>query len=270
MAKPAVRELTREVVAGFGRHHLMTYTAALSFQALVALVPLVMLGLAILAAAGLEDTWRDSLAPLVRERVTRPVYEAIDFSVARLLSGSVGGLIALSLALLLWYLTLSVRAIMEALNAIHDATETRSARRQVVTAIGLAIAVGLCLVVAVVAVTVTPRLTSGPVDAFVSVGRWLVAAAVLALAVGLLMRYAPAERPAKRWASAGSVLVIAAWIVASVLFTLYVETLADFKSPIGTLTVFLVLYGYVFTTSAIFLVGAEVDEILRTKSSVRR
>jgi membrane protein len=71
------------------------------------------------------------------------------------------------------------------------------------------------------------------------------------------------ERRAKRWASAGSALVITAWIGATLIFGLFVGHIASFKTAIGNLTVFLVLIGYVYTSSIIFLVGVELDELLR-------
>lgn len=247
----------------------MTYSAALAFQALVALVPLTMLGLGILAAAGEADVWRESIAPHIDGRVTEPVFLAIDYSVDRLLESGSAGLIAFAFVFALWYLTLPIRAVMEALNAIHDVRDSRAFLRRLVTAVALALAVGVCLVAAGLVLAVAPAISGGALDTLFSLGRWLVAAVLLALLVGLLMRYAPAERPEKRWASAGSLLVIAVWIVASLLFRVYATSLADFKSPIGTLTAFLVLTAYVFTTAAIFLVGAQLDELLRLENKRR-
>ena len=263
MARPDLRALTRRLVAASAEHRLFTYSAALAFQALATLVPLTMLGLGILGATGLEDTWRDSVAPVIEERVTEPVFAAIDFSVKRLLAERTIGLIALSLLLVLWYLSLCVRTVMEALNTIHDVHDRRPWRPRLLVTVGLAVALGVCLVGSALVVTVAPVVASGVLDPLLTLARWLAAVGLLAVAVGLLMRYAPAERPEVRWASAGSVLVIVVWVVASFLFRLYVSTVADFKSPIGTLTVFLVLTGYVFTTAAIFLTGAQLDELLR-------
>jgi membrane protein len=274
VAKPAVSvraglprgrswELVQRIASEFGEHRLTTYFAALAFQALVALVPITMLGLGTLAAAGEADVWEKSIAPEIDGRVTPPVFDAIDFSVERLLESSAGGLIAFSFVFALWSLTLLVRTVTEALNAIHDADDRRSFARRILTAAGLALAVGLCLVATVLVLAVAPDVSGSAPDALLSVARWLVAAVILALAVALLMRYAPAERPEKRWATAGSILVIGVWIVASLLFRVYVSTLADFKSPIGTLTAFLVLTGYLYTTAAIFLLGAELDELRR-------
>jgi membrane protein len=80
------------------------------------------------------------------------------------------------------------------------------------------------------------------------------------------VRYAPAEHPQPRWASIGSALVVGTWLVASALFHWYVSSVADFESPVRSLTALLVLNAYLFTTAMILLVGVELDELLRTRS----
>jgi membrane protein len=257
-------EITRVVATAAAENKLLTYASALAFRALVSLIPLTLLGVALLGVFGLTDVWTDSVAPAIEGHLTKPVFEAIDFSVQKIFSSEGAGLIAFALLLLTWNMTWAVRTIMEALNAIHDVDEARPLWRRVLLAIGLGIAVGVCVVGSFLVVTAAPRLgADGTLDYLLVAGRWIVAIALLALAVGVLMRYAPAERPEPRWASAGSVLVIVVWIGASLLFGWYVSSLANFETAVGNLTVLLVLTAYVFTSSAIFFVGAQLDEFLR-------
>src|SRR5207244_651577 len=59
------------VVAGdmrdaFVEHNLLTYAAAVAFQMIVALLPLAVLGLALLGAFGLGHLWADTLTPGLR------------------------------------------------------------------------------------------------------------------------------------------------------------------------------------------------------------
>ena len=170
-------------------------------------------------------------------------------------------------ALVIWDLTLALAAIMEALNRIHEVEEKRSFVRRALTALVLAVVSGVCLVGSILILSAAPR-ARGDVTHFVlGVGRWLVGALLLMFVVAIVMRFAPAERPEKRWASVGSILVIAVWIVASLLFKLWVQNVADFKSATGSLTVLLFLSWYVFVSSAIFLVGAQVDELLRRETA---
>jgi membrane protein len=124
--------------------------------------------------------------------------------------------------------------------------------------------IALCLVGSLLVMMVAPAVArTGVAGVAVSIGRWLVAILLLAVAIAVLVRYAPAERRAKKWASAGSLLVVVAWIVATLLFELFVVHVANFKTAVGSLTVFLVLIGYVYTSSIIFLVGVQLDELLR-------
>jgi membrane protein len=260
------RRLVRELAADFGEHRLFIYATSIGFRALVALVPLSLLALGLLGALGLERTWHNSIAPEIKPHVTPPVFRAIDYSADKILSSGTAGLIVFSAALVLWDLALALAAIMDALNRIHDVKESRSTARRALTALTLAIVTLVCVVGSLLIVTVAPRAQGAGIHFVLGVGRWLVAAVLLMFVVGAVMRFGPAERPEKRWASAGSILVIVVWIVASLLFKLWVTSVADFKSAVGSLTVLLFLSWYVFVSSAIFLVGAQLDELLRKES----
>ncbi|MDQ3865796.1 MAG: YihY/virulence factor BrkB family protein, partial [Actinomycetota bacterium] len=178
-----VGELVRCVI----ERRLPVYSAALAFQTLVAAVPMSLLALAVLAEAGLEDVWRDTLAPSVAEKVTRPVFDGINYSVERIFSSDSGGLIALAFGLVLWYFTVAVRLVMDALNAIHGVRERRSFFRQAATAAGLALAIACLLVAAGLTVTAGPRLRDGgALDLVFTIVRWPLAAFLLGVVVALL------------------------------------------------------------------------------------
>jgi membrane protein len=248
----------------FARHQLLDHASAIAFQVLKALVPLTLLGLALLGAVGEEKVWNQTLYPGLERHLQPTTAHAIDSAVQRIFTTQSGGLIAFASVLVVWYVSGSVRAAMGAINEIYETDEKRPWTVRFPISFGLAIAIALCLVGALLVVMAGPGLArSGAAGVLVSIGRWVVAVVLLTVAVALLVRYAPVERRAKRWASAGSALVITAWIGATLVFGLFVGHVADFKTAIGNLTVFLVLIGYVYTSSIIFLVGVELDELLR-------
>src|SRR5947208_5853362 len=119
-------------------HRLSIYASAIAFRALVALIPLALLGLGLLGALGLKSTWKNSIAPAIKPRVTQPVFHGIDYSAEKILSSGTAGVILFATALVVWDLTLGVSAIMDALNQIHDVEERRSGRRRAATATALA------------------------------------------------------------------------------------------------------------------------------------
>jgi membrane protein len=258
--------LVRPVRQAAREHRLTTHATAIAFRLLVALVPLVLLGVALLGALGLEDVWRTSIATELDHRFTKPVFEAMDYSAQEIFRSDALGLIALASLLLLWEATRAVRAVSNALNEIHDVEERRPWWRVTLVTLALAVATSLLTVAAALVVIVAPRAVSGgaPELAF-GIGRWPVAIVLLGVAVALLVRYAPADHPEPRWASAGSAAIVASWLLLSLGFGFWVTTVASYKSAAGTLTAFLVLTAYVLALSAAFLVGVELDEALRRR-----
>jgi membrane protein len=261
---PRGRRFVRLWVDLFARHDLLNHASAIAFQVLKSIVPLTLFGLALLGAVGERHVWRDTIAPAIKPHLQSATFHAIDVAAQRIFESSAGGLIALSALLSIWYVSGGVRAAMGGINGVYEAKETRSWPVRYAISIGLAVCISVCVIGALLlAANGAGFIHNGVLRVLVDIGRWLVAVAALVTAVGLLVRYAPVEHRPKRWASAGSVLVITAWIVATLIFKLFVTHIANFKTATGSLTVFLVLIGYVYTSSIIFLVGVEVDELLR-------
>jgi membrane protein len=248
----------------FAKHALLDHASAMAFAVLKALIPLTLLGLALLGALGQERVWTNTLAPGIEPDVQPATFHAIDVAVQQIFSTGAASLIAFASVLGAWYLSGSVRGVMTGMNQIYECEETRPWKVRYAISFALGLAIAVCVIGALLAVLAGPALArDGALQVVVGVGRWLVGLALLGLAVGLLMRFAPAEPRAKRWASAGSLMVILAWVAASMIFRLFVTDVANFKTATGSLAVFLVLTGYVYTSSIIFLVGVELDELFR-------
>ena len=194
--------LIDELRRRFSEHELPIYASAIGFRALISVIPLALLGLGLLGALGLQDTWHNSIAPAIKPKVLPEVYAGINASVEKILSSGTAGLIAFAAALTVWDLSLGMSAIMRALNHVHDVEEDRSTARRAAIAVGLAVCVGACVIAAMLLLVVAPR-TSGALHVLLGILRWLLAPLLLGLGVGLLVRYAPAQKPDSRWASVG-------------------------------------------------------------------
>jgi membrane protein len=255
----------------FNRHVLLDHASAIAFNVLKAMVPLSLLGLALLGALDEQKVWRQTIYPAIKPHLQQATANAIDVAAQKIFTTGTAGLLALASLMVIWYVSGSVRAVMGAINDIYETDETRRWTVRYPLSFGLAVVIGVCLVGAIVVVAAAPAVASnGVAGVVVSIGRWLVAIALLALAVGLLVKFAPVTPRPNRWATAGSVLVIVAWIGATLLFELFVSHVANFKTAVGSLTVFLVLIGYIYTSSIIFLVGVELDELLREDTAGQR
>ena len=248
----------------FAKHELLDHASSIAFAVLKALVPLTLLGLALLGAVGERRVWKETIFPIIQSHVEAATAHAIDVAAEKIFSTSSTGLIVFASLMTLWYVSGSVRGVMSSTNAVYGCEETRSWKQRYPTSLGLAAAITLCVVGAILVVLVAPALARhGALQVVVAIGRWVVAIGLLALVVGLLMRFAPVEPRPNTWVSGGSILVIVAWVAATLIFQLFVTTLLNFKTATGNLGVFLVLCGYVYTSAIIFMVGVEVDEMLR-------
>src|SRR5262249_48651708 len=146
--------------------------------------------------------------------------------------------------------------VEHALDEIHEQEhEVRALREILVRRLSPALVVDVCLITALVAFVAAPRaVDAGVMHYALEVVRWVVAVALLWLAVTALFRYAPVERPESTWASVGSALVVGGWLVASLLFGVWTTSVADYKTGLGTLTAFLVLTAYTVVVAYIFVI----------------
>lgn len=258
-ALAGARPLAGEVAQAFRRHGVGVHATAIAFRVLVSLVPLTLLAIGLLGAAGLEDLWTDTVFPALRARLSAPVAGAVDYVARDIFRTGGPWLIVFSSALFVYDTALGVRMVQRTLNTIHDTGERRGRLRAALVTVGLAVGCDVLFLAAFGVVIVVGRVDGWPL----AVARWPAAVGLVGLGVALLLRYAPAERPEPRWASAGSALIVGGWLLASVLFGVWVTQVADYKSAIGNLTAFLVLTAYTLAVSFVFVAGAELDEVVR-------
>ena len=158
---------------------------------------------------------------------------------------------------------------MTAMDRIYGYHRRRSFFEVFPRSVALGAAMGLAAVGAVAIVRFGPLL-SGDVHGLLALLsfllRWLLAAALLAIGVGLLVRYGSATRQSLPWVSVGTGLVLAAWVVTSIGFGLYATYIASYGSVFEHLATVFVLLIYVYLIANAFLVGIQVDANVRERA----
>jgi membrane protein len=247
----------------FRKHDLMTCASAISFKVLVSSIPLSLLGLGLLGVLGREDVWRRRIAPHIRGRVLPDVSKGIDQTVGKIFTHDTAGLIAFASILAAWQFSGAVRAAMHGLSLIYEEEDTRPAWLRFVISTLLGVAIVVALLGAILLVVAAGGAFGGALAIPWGIGRWLAAILLVGLAFGLLVRHGPRKRRAKRWASVGAGLVVAGWLVEAIAFRWWLDSVADFKTAVGSLTVLLFVTAYFYVAAIILLVGIELDELLR-------
>jgi membrane protein len=261
-----VRTLVREVLAGFEQNDLLTYASAIAFQILTAIVPFLLFLFGILGFLSLDEVWRNDLAPQVEPHVSRPVFALFDNTANKVLHERQIFWITAGFLIALWQVSGAVRAVMGALDGVYGSERHRPARERYPLSLALAIAVGFLLVLAFSVVRFVPVLldgTNGLLAAGEFLARWSVGTALLALAVAVLMHYAPAVTRPLPWVTFGTGLVIVGWVAMSIGFGFYLTEIADYDSIFGHLANAIVLMAYLYAAAVVFVGGAQVDACVR-------
>jgi membrane protein len=263
-----MKELIRKVVEGMEEHDVLTAASAIAFQVLTSLIPLALLVLSIMGVLHLETIWTHDLGPQFKAQVSKEVYAVGDDVVRRTLGQEQLWWLTAGLVFTVWQVSGVARAIMGVLSDVYNDGDDRSFIRRYATSFALGIAVTTIVLLAI-AIARFGREVLGLddpgflVEAVVFVIRWGAAVSLLFTAVWLLLRFAPAHPDPHRWVSFGSVLCVIAWIGTSLVFGLYVTNVADYGSIFGSLATVFVLLSYLYASSVAFLVGVEVDAIVR-------
>jgi membrane protein len=255
------KKIVRLWVDLFDRHSLLTYASAIALRIFIAAVACTLFGLGILGAAHQRDLWQSTIGPQIQPKVLPHVYDGIDQTVQRVLSSSTAGLLALAAALAVWEVSGIIRAAIGALDEIYETPEERPWWVRFPLSFGLAILV-LAAMLGAIAVIWAGHV-SGSWSLPILILRWPVAIALVALAFELIVRWAPAAHRRVRWASFGSLLVVIGWMGETLIFGAYVRSVANFRTPVGSLEMFIFLATYFYIAAIVLLVAMELDELVR-------
>lgn len=99
------------------------------------------------------------------------------------------------------------------------------------------------------------------VETLISWLRWVLLAVIVISFLSLIYKYAPARRPvpAFKWVMAGAILATVLWLIASWGFSFYVSNFGNYGEMYGAISAVVVLMLWLFLTSFIILLGAELN-----------
>jgi membrane protein len=234
------------------------------------LVPFVLFLLGVLGFLELEEVWRQDVAPEVEQSVSEAAFKLIDDTVTNVLGEKQLWWATVGFALALWELSGATRVTMITLDRVYGERSRRGFFELLPGSLALGVATGASVVAAIAIVRFGPLLT-GEVDGVLAVisfiVRWLLAATVLAVAIGLNVRFGTATRQEIPWVTLGTGLVLVCWVTLSIVFGFYVTYVASYASVFGHLATFFLLLVYVHASALAFLVGIQVDACVRKEAA---
>ena len=204
----------------------------------------------------LTDTLPEDAASLLETSLT---------NIATTSSTALGWGLLVSLGGALFAASGGVQNLVKAVNIAYDEEETRGFLK--LRALALLLTIGGVLFVAVAAglVAVLPVVfdavgLGGFALVAAQIARWLGLLVFVLVALAVLYRLAPdRDDPKFRWVGLGSLVATVLWLIGSVGFSLYVSNFGSYGKTYGALAGVVVLLLWLWLTSLIVLIGAEIN-----------
>ncbi|MGH3785900.1 MAG: YihY/virulence factor BrkB family protein [Pseudonocardiaceae bacterium] len=173
--------------------------------------------------------------------------------------------LVVSLLAALWSASSGTSSLITAVNAVYEEKETRGFVKLRGVALLLTLGTVVFLVITLALIAVVPVILNvvplGPLGSLLAqVLRWGLLLALIVVGLGVLYRIAPDRNPPRfRWVSVGSLVAAALWLLGSAGFSLYVNFFGNYNKTYGALTGVIVLLLWLFLTSYVVLLGAEIN-----------
>jgi len=267
-------DLVKITFRQMGEHHVDAFAGNLAYRALFSLFPFAVFLLSLLGifnATGLVDSIIKDLSPALPSQATA-LLTLVMHGVTRSHSAgafTVGAVISIVVAV--WGISGGFRAVMEAMNVMYGVRERRPFWKRYLISIALAFGFSVIMLGGLVLIIAGPPIADAVAShlgfgaAFESawaIVQWPVMLLFVMLVVAAVYYYAPDVRQRFRFISAGAITAVGLWLLFSLLFTLYVDTLARYNTTYGTLAGIVIFLIYLYYSGLILLIGAEMDHVI--------
>lgn len=261
------RDVTVRAFRQVNDQHLSMIAASIAFYGLLALFPAIAATIAIGGSVVAPQQLESQMATV--GALLPPEAASIILDQAAQVAAHTGRGLALAaiigLLITLYSASRGMKALIEGLNIIYGEEENRGFIQLSFFAFMMTLGLIIGMVLALVLITIVPVVIatlglSGVLDWMVSLARWPILFLAAMLGLGVIYRYGPSRRSARwQWVSWGSVLGTVLWVVGSVAFSAYVQHFGSYNETYGSLGTAIILLLWLFLTSFVVLLGAEIN-----------
>jgi membrane protein len=259
----------KRTVGEFREDNLTDWAAALTYYAVLAIFPALIVVVSVLGLIGESATQPliDNLgkvAPGPAKDIFTSAIENIQGS-----KGAAGVFFVIGLLGALWSASGYIAAFMRASNAIYDIEEGRPIWKTLPLRVGLTVLLMVLTAISAVAVTLSGSLAeeagnvigvgSTAVDVW-NLAKWPVLLLFVSFLFAVLYWAAPnVKQPGFRWITPGGVLAVIGWVIASVAFAFYVSNFGSYNKTYGALAGPIVFLVWLWISNIMILLGAEFN-----------
>lgn len=269
------KDIAIRVKKQLAEDHVGLISAGIAFYAMLALFPML---IALVSMYGLvaDPVAVEEQAKELARLLPAAAHQLLTDQLRDIVSGSSGAMslgFVLSLLGVLWSASAGTASLIEGVNIAYDERESRNYFRLR----GLAVLMALSLIVfgivslgliAVVPIVLKAIGLGSVTKILLSAARWPLLALAVMTGLAVLYRYAPNRNNAKwRWVTWGAAVATILWLLASVLFSVYVEHFGNYNKTYGTLAAVVLLMMWMYASAYVILLGAELDAEIEAQTA---
>jgi len=260
-------EFANKTGRDIGRKQVHVLSAGIAFYSILAFFPLVV-ALVALGTIFLDTNNIEQVTRLVSEFLPRNIADLLNLQLHNALGRNFDNILVALVALVVSVLSVSgaVRSLMGSLNVVYEQHERRTFLRQRLTAMLLAFGAILAMFTTIPILLLSQDILvtlgiSDSVQDLLAVGRWVVLALAMILALNVLYRIGPSTKHHGRWPgfSRGIVISTILWVVSSMVFFYYLSNLANLAAAYSLFAGMVGMMLWFNLTSFIVLLGADID-----------
>jgi len=253
--------------------------AALTYFGVLALFPAVLVLVSVLGLLGKSTTHKvlDNVAKIAPGGVHTFLNGVVTQVQGKAGIAGIAGIIGLLVAL--WSASGYVAAFMRASNAIYDVDEGRPIWKTIPVRLLTTLALVIMLVIAAAIVVLTGPIANQVGQAFGignaavlawEIAKWPVLLVIVSIMISLLYKASPnVQQPDFRWISAGGVIAVAIWLIASGAFALYVSFSGSYNKTYGSLATVIIFLVWLWISNIAILLGAEFNAESQRERAIR-
>lgn len=265
-----LRQLLRKVIAGVNEDNLTGGAAELAFNFVLALFPLLIFLLSLLALFAARGTaLRNSLFAHISQVLPPDAAHVVGKTLNEVMRNASNSKLTFGILLTIWFASGGMTSLMSALDGVYEVKERRSWIKVRLISIVLTIAISLLTILALAIVLsggdLADRLGTHfglqHIAVFAwNIAQWPIAIAFVTFSFSLIYYFGPdLEEQHWYWITPGSILGVAIWIGASFAFRTYLHFFNTYSRTYGSLGAVMILLMWLYVTGFAFLLGGEIN-----------
>ncbi|ASW44274.1 YihY/virulence factor BrkB family protein [Clostridium isatidis] len=184
------------------------------------------------------------------------------------------GLLGVSIVLTIWSASSGFRGVVKGLNKAYNIRERRNLMKMLMISMFFTLALSMVIVLALAALVFGNLIEEylmvilpfeSVVNLLWNLIRYIAVIVIMVFVFALLYRYTPAEKIPWKEVIPGAIFSSLGWIVISLIFSFYVDNIANYSRLYGSLGAVFALMIWLYITSFILLIGAEINSVLSTR-----